>query len=76
MALSAHSYPDTLDLLADDPRILRYLKGETIEHTEDEPLKKGWVLICVDGMALGWGQYCGWSAEKQILSRMADAVRG
>ena len=59
MALSAHSYPDTLDLLADDPRILRYLKGETIEHTEDEPLKKGWVLICVDGMALGWAKYAG-----------------
>lgn len=59
MALSAHSYPDTLDLLADDPRILRYLKGETIEHTEDESLKKGWVLICVDGMALGWAKYAG-----------------
>ena len=59
MALSARSYPDTLDLLADDPRILRYLKGETIEHTEDEPLKKGWVLICVDGMALGWAKYAG-----------------
>ena len=59
MALSAHSYPDTLDLLADDPRILRYLKGETIEHTGDEPLKKGWVLICVDGMALGWAKYAG-----------------
>ena len=59
MALSAHSYPDTLDLLADDSRILRYLKGETIEHTGDEPLKKGWVLICVDGMALGWAKYAG-----------------
>ena len=59
MALSAHSYPDTLDLLADDSRILRYLKGETIEHTGDEPMKKGWVLICVDGMALGWAKYAG-----------------
>ena len=59
LALSANSYPDTLDLLADDPRILRYLKGETIEHTGDEPLKKGWVLICVDGMALGWAKYAG-----------------
>lgn len=59
MALSAHSYPDTLDLFADDPRILRYLKGETIENTENEPLKNGWVLICVDGLGLGWAKYAG-----------------
>ncbi len=37
--------------LADD-RVLRYLKGETVEADGEE----GWTLICVDGFPLGWAK--------------------
>lgn len=42
---------------ADDPRTIRYLKGETVELTEDEiHRKKGWILVCTDGYSLGWAK--------------------
>ncbi|MDO4322056.1 MAG: RsmB/NOP family class I SAM-dependent RNA methyltransferase [Lachnospiraceae bacterium] len=69
MLLDRHSFPCVLDLSAADERTIRYLKGETLELTAGEdaglektgkcmtPGTKGWVLICVDGFALGWGKY-------------------
>lgn len=71
MVLSAASYPDVLDLSCDDPRTVKYLRGETIEpEAEDSPetvtasgrpgwpyAKGAWILVCVDGFALGWGKY-------------------
>lgn len=41
------SYP------ADSKEILGYLRGETIPCSSQ---LKGWVLVCVDGMSLGWGR--------------------
>ncbi len=34
-------------------RALKYLHGETIECDNEQ---KGWVLVCVDGLSLGWGK--------------------
>lgn len=34
-------------------RALKYLHGETIDCDRSQ---KGWVLVCVDGLSLGWGK--------------------
>ena len=34
-------------------RALKYLHGETVDC---DSTKKGWVLVCVDGLSLGWGK--------------------
>lgn len=46
-----------ISLPVDDPRITRYLKGETLLIQPDEaPHKKGWHLLCVSGYPLGFGK--------------------
>lgn len=69
--LKKKDFACVLNLSADDLRVIRYLKGETIVLSDDEEQEllavqkrmnrkgsgKGWVLICVDGYALGWGKY-------------------
>lgn len=61
MALRMKEFSQTLSLNAEDERTIRYLKGETIFPTPEEAshLKKGWVLIGVDGHPLGWAKYTG-----------------
>ena len=60
MALGASDYPQVLNLSAGDERVIRYLKGETINLLPEEAeKKKGLVLICVDGFGIGWGKYAG-----------------
>ncbi|HUE96766.1 MAG TPA: RsmF rRNA methyltransferase first C-terminal domain-containing protein, partial [Longimicrobiaceae bacterium] len=44
-----------LDLTLDDPRTDRYLGGETLAAEGEH----GWVLVTVDGYALGWGKRTG-----------------
>ena len=53
MGLHKEDVQNTLDLPLADERVLRYLKGETLEAGE---CKDGWVLVCVDGFPLGWGK--------------------
>lgn len=52
--------PDMIDLHADDPRVARYLRGETLQLTEEEADQpshaNGWKLVTVDGAPLGWGK--------------------
>ena len=44
-------------LAVDDPRLIRYLKGETLLIQEGEAAaKKGWHLLCVEGHPLGFGK--------------------
>ncbi len=60
MLLDAETYPSVLNLSSDDQRVIRYLKGETLELSDEEDVfRKGWILICTDGYALGWGKYAG-----------------
>lgn len=59
MLLDDTMFPCVLNLDVSDPRVIRYLKGETLELSEEEAanLQKGWVLVCVDGFGLGWGKH-------------------
>lgn len=52
MALKREEFSRTVSLQADDERVIRYLKGETIELEGEQ----GLVLVCVDGYPLGWGK--------------------
>lgn len=57
MWLSASEYANACNLSAEDERVLRYLRGETIFTTHaDYGLSDGDVLICVDGYALGFAK--------------------
>lgn len=53
-ALKAEEYDNCYNLSSEDADVIRYLKCETITATE--PVKDGFVLVCVDGYPLGWGK--------------------
>jgi NOL1/NOP2/fmu family ribosome biogenesis protein len=60
MALKMEEYKNCLSFSADDERVVRYLKGETLSLTEEEcKSEPGWQLVCVDGYPLGWGKRTG-----------------
>ena len=52
MNLSGSDFNNALKLSPDDPRVTKYLKGETIEADSDN----GLVLVCVDEYPLGWAK--------------------
>ncbi len=57
MFLRKEDFAQTVDLKADDERVVRYLKGETLDLEDlTKPKDKGWCLVCVDGFSLGWGK--------------------
>lgn len=56
MSLTIGDYKHTISLPATDERILRYLKGETIDISDVSETVKGWTLVCVDQYPLGWGK--------------------
>lgn len=56
MALRMDEYRNVINLTADDPAVIKYLKGETLDIEEDG---NGWRLVCVDGYPLGWGKLTG-----------------
>lgn len=53
MTLKFNEFKDCISLNKDDNRIIKYLKGETIEIDSN---KSGWILFCVDEKPLGWGK--------------------
>ncbi len=57
MALKQSQFPNTISLSAKDPRVMKYLKGETVEDITGA--QDGYVLFCVDGFPLGWGKLSG-----------------
>lgn len=68
MFLKKDEYKKVIDLKSGDERILKYLKGETID-TEDISGKKdkGWYLVCVDSYPLGWGKLSGGVLKNKYL---------
>lgn len=52
MGLRKEELRRVLDLPLADERVLRYLKGETVEAEGTD----GWILVCVDGFPLGWAK--------------------
>ena len=56
MVLSPDTFEDCISFDRGDDRVIRYLKGETLSLNEGEKPRKGWVLVCVDGFALGFAK--------------------
>ena len=55
MTLSPDSFANCLSLAPDDDRVMRYLKGETLDYDSGEA-EKGWVLITLGKLPLGFGK--------------------
>lgn len=53
MYLKAKELKNCISLHADDIRVIKYLKGETID-VKDQVCKDGLNVICVDGFPLGF----------------------
>jgi NOL1/NOP2/sun family putative RNA methylase len=68
MWLTAQNYRNVISLPAGDDRVIRYLKGETID-VEDQVSKKdkGWYLFCVDGYPLGFGKLANETLKNKYL---------
>ncbi len=56
MAVRKDSFDNVLDLREDDPRVLKYLRGETVFSEDHENVRDGWVLILVSGHPLGFAK--------------------
>ena len=68
MCLKKDEYRKVIDISAEDDRISRYLKGETLEVDDLADKKaKGWYLVCVDGYPLGWGKIAGGTLKNKYL---------
>jgi len=52
-SLKFENLKKAINFSVNDERLIRYLKGETIENVEN---LKGFVAVCVDGFTLGWGK--------------------
>ena len=68
MCLKKDEYMYTISLPLEDDRVIKYLKGETIDVDDlTGPKEKGWYLICVDDFPLGWGKLNGGSVKNKYL---------
>lgn len=57
MHLRKEEFKHTISLPVDDERVVRYLKGETIDVDDlVSPKNSGWQLVCVEDYPLGWGK--------------------
>lgn len=68
MNLKKEEYEYIIDLPVTDERVIKYLKGETLD-VEDmtAPKEKGWYLVCVDGYPLGFGKLGGQTLKNKYL---------
>ena len=58
-----------IHLNREDPRVIRYLKGETLDVSDlDLKKRKGWQLVCVDEYPLGWGKLAGGSLKNKYYA--------
>ena len=64
-SLAIDEYDNVIDLSSDDPDAIKYLKCESIEIPADTP--DGYVLVCCDGFALGWGKAAGGRFKNKYL---------
>ena len=54
MALHLSGYKKSISFPAEDIRVEKYLRGETVDMDDSE--LSGWTLFCVDEFPLGWGK--------------------
>ncbi|SEB75893.1 RsmB/NOP family class I SAM-dependent RNA methyltransferase [Paenibacillus sp. GP183] len=64
MGLRMEDARRVVNLAVTDARVIRYLKGETLEVSPEEVRRdepgialKGYCLVCVDGFSVGWGKW-------------------
>ena len=68
MCLKKEEYPHILDLPVSDDRVIKYLKGETLDVEDITSRKeKGWYLVCVDGYPLGFGKLANQTLKNKYL---------
>ena len=68
MCLKKEEYSRCVSIPADDERIIKYLKGETIDVDDlVSPKDKGWFLVLVDGYPLGWGKLANGTLKNKYL---------
>lgn len=59
LALNPGQVKLSMELGAESPEAVQYLKGMTLQAGEELAGEKGWCLVCVDGYSLGWGKLAG-----------------
>ncbi|MCR5322402.1 MAG: RsmB/NOP family class I SAM-dependent RNA methyltransferase [Lachnospiraceae bacterium] len=64
-ALRAEEYDNRIDLDADSPDVIKYLKCESIDVTQNA--EDGSVLVCCGGFPLGWGKLAGKRLKNKYL---------
>ena len=57
---------EQLELSPEDERVMRYLRGETLEITPAEA-KDGWILVTVAGFPLGFGKAKNGNVKNKLL---------
>ena len=67
MYLRQGQFDNEVNLTSSDDRVIRYLKGETIEAS-DQKIKNGYVLVLVDGYPLGWAKNTNGTLKNKYLS--------
>lgn len=68
MSLKKNDYKKVLDLPLSDDRVIKYLKGETLDVEDLVTAKeKGWYLVCVDGYPLGFGKLASQTLKNKYL---------
>lgn len=72
MYLKKDEYAQCIDLDLNDIRVIKYLKGETLDVDDYISSKdKGWYLVCVDGFPLGFGKV----ANQMLKNKYAPGWR-
>ena len=66
MTLTPDTFRNCLKLSLSDDRVLRYLRGETLEYAEGEA-EDGWTLVTVEGLPLGFGKAKNGSLKNKYL---------
>ena len=68
MNLRKEEYAKVLDFPVSDERVIKYLKGDTLDVEDMAGSKdKGWYLVCVDGYPLGFGKLLGQTLKNKYL---------
>ncbi|MBU5470320.1 RsmB/NOP family class I SAM-dependent RNA methyltransferase [Falcatimonas sp. MSJ-15] len=69
MSLKMNEFDSVIDLNVDDARVIKYLKGETIDVDDIQTARdSGWQLVCVDGCPLGFGKLVNGTLKNKYLS--------
>lgn len=69
MALKKEQFDSVIDFPAWDERVVRYLKGETLDVSGLVTGRAaGWQLICVDGYPLGFGKKTGGTLKNKYYA--------